>query len=101
MDHSRKKLRLGDVLVNSKAITNTQLLQALDLQKGSGKKLGEVLVEEGIVTEEQIAMALSTQLHIELIDLTTIAVSQDILDLIPVNVLKKNKIFPISLPASS
>ena len=48
MDHSRKKLRLGDVLVNSKAITNTQLLQALDLQKGSGKKLGEVLVEEGI-----------------------------------------------------
>lgn len=95
MDYGRKKLRLGDVLVNSKAITNTQLLHALDLQKGSGKKLGEVLVEEGIVTEEQIAMALSTQLHIELIDLTTIAVSQDILDLIPVNVLKKNKIFPI------
>jgi len=95
MDYGRKKLRLGDVLVNSKAITNTQLLQALDLQKGSGKKLGEVLVEEGMVTEEQIAMALSTQLHIELIDLTTIAVSKDILDLIPVNVLKKNKIFPI------
>lgn len=95
MDYNRKKLRLGDVLVNSKAISNTQLLQALDLQKGSGKKLGEVLVEEGIVTEEQIAMALSTQLHIELIDLTTIAVSQDILNLIPVNVLKKNKIFPI------
>lgn len=88
-------MRLGDVLLNSKAISNTQLLQALDLQKGSGKKLGEVLVEEGIVTEEQIAMALSTQLHIELIDLTTIAVSQEILNLIPVNVLKKNKIFPI------
>lgn len=95
MDYGRKKLRLGDVLVNSKAISNTQLLQALDMQKGSGKKLGEVLVDEGIVTEEQIAMALSTQLHIELIDLTTIAVSQDVLDLIPVNVLKKNKVFPI------
>lgn len=101
MDFVRKKLRLGDVLVNSKAITNTQLLQALDLQKGSGKKLGEVLVEEGIVTEEQIAMALSTQLHIELIDLTTIAVSQDILNLIPVNVLKKNKIFPIEYAQDS
>ena len=101
MDFSRKKLRLGDVLVNSKAISNTQLLQALDLQKGSGKKLGEVLVDEGIVTEEQIAMALSTQLHIELIDLTTIAVSQDILDLIPVNVLKKNKIFPIEYAQDS
>ncbi|MFG6358375.1 MAG: Flp pilus assembly complex ATPase component TadA [Acetatifactor sp.] len=101
MDFNRKKLRLGDVLVNSKAISNTQLLQALDLQKGSGKKLGEVLVDEGIVTEEQIAMALSTQLHIELIDLTTIAVSQDILDLIPVNVLKKNKIFPIEYAQDS
>lgn len=101
MDFNRKKLRLGDVLVNSKAISNTQLLQALDMQKGSGKKLGEVLVDEGIVTEEQIAMALSTQLHIELIDLTTIAVSQDILDLIPVNVLKKNKIFPIEYAQDS
>ena len=101
MDISRKKLRLGDVLVDSKAITNTQLLQALDLQKGSGKKLGEVLVDEGIVTEEQIAMALSTQLHIELIDLTTIAVSHYILDLIPVNVLKKNKIFPIEYAQDS
>ncbi len=101
MDIGRKKLRLGDVLVNSKAITNTQLLQALDLQKGSGKKLGEVLVEEGIVTEEQIAMALSTQLGIELVDLTAIAVSQDILDLIPVNVLKKNKVFPIEYAPDS
>lgn len=101
MDIGRKKLRLGDVLVNSKAITNTQLLQALDMQKGSGKKLGEVLVDEGIVTEEQIAMALSTQLNIELVDLTTIAVSQDILDLIPVNVLKKNKVFPIEYAPDS
>ena len=101
MDIGRKKLRLGDVLVNSKAITNTQLLQALDLQKGSGKKLGEVLVDEGIVTEEQIAMALSTQLGIELVDLTAIAVSQDILDLIPVNVLKKNKVFPIEYAPDS
>lgn len=101
MDIGRKKLRLGDVLVNSKAITNTQLLQALDMQKGSGKKLGEVLVDEGIVTEEQIAMALSTQLGIELVDLTTIAVSQDILDLIPVNVLKKNKVFPIEYAPDS
>ena len=101
MDFGRKKLRLGDVLVNSKAITNTQLVQALDLQKGSGKKLGEVLVEEGIVTEEQIAKALSTQLGIELVDLTAIAVSQEILDLIPVNVLKKNKIFPIEYAPDS
>ena len=64
MDYSRKKLRLGDVLLNSKAISNTQLLQALDLQKGSGKKLGEVLVEEGIVTEEQIAMAQIGRAHV-------------------------------------
>ena len=48
MDFNRKKLRLGDVLVNSGVITAEQLQKGLELQKGSGPKLGETLVDEGI-----------------------------------------------------
>lgn len=94
MDFSRKKLRLGDVLVNSGVITQEQLGQALDMQKGSGKKLGEVLVDEGIVTEEAIARALSHQMHIDLVEPQNIEVDTSVLELVPVNVLKKNKVFP-------
>lgn len=94
MDFSRKKLRLGDVLVNSGVITQEQLGQALDMQKGSGKKLGEVLVDEGIVTEEAIARALSHQMHIDLVEPQNIEVDTSVLELVPVSVLKKNKVFP-------
>ena len=49
MDINRKKLRLGDVLVNSGVISAEDLERGLARQKGSGRKLGEVLVDEGIV----------------------------------------------------
>ena len=42
MELIRKKMKLGDVLVNSNTITEDQLRRALELQKGSNKKLGEV-----------------------------------------------------------
>lgn len=81
-------------MVNSGVITQEQLVLALDMQKGSGKKLGEVLVDEGIVTEEAIARALSHQMHIDLVEPQNIEVDTSVLELVPVNVLKKNKVFP-------
>ena len=97
MELIRKKMKLGDVLVNSNTITEEQLNRALELQKGTGKKLGEVLVDENMVNEESIAKALSNQLHLEWIDLNAVNVNLDILDLIPASVLKKNRIFPFEL----
>ena len=58
MDFNRKKLRLGDVLVNSGVITEEELKKGLERQKNSGRKLGETLVDEGFATEENIAKAL-------------------------------------------
>ena len=91
---SRKKLRLGDVLINGGVITQEQLEKALGLQKGTGRKLGEVLVDEGITTEEAIAKALSSQLGIDMIEMQNVRISEEILKLIPINVLKKNKVLP-------
>ena len=90
----RKRLRLGDVLINGGVITQEQLEKALGLQKGTGRKLGEVLVDEGITTEEAIAKALSSQLGIDMIEMQNVRISEEILKLIPINVLKKNKVLP-------
>ncbi len=95
MENSRKKLRLGDVLVNGGVITEEQLQKGLQLQKGSGRKLGETLVDEGITTEENIARALSSQLHYDLIDLQNVVIEESVLSLVPVNVLKKYKMIPV------
>lgn len=94
MDFGRKKLRLGDLLVNSGVITEEQLSNALSLQKGTGRKLGEVLMDEGIATDEAIASALSSQLGIDMIELSNVAIPTEILDLVPSSVLKKNRAIP-------
>jgi hypothetical protein len=57
------RLRLGQLLVDTKKITHEQLLQyALTKQRISPhKKLGELLVEEGYVTHEEISHGLKLQ----------------------------------------
>lgn len=94
MEINRKKLRLGDVLVNSGVITAEDLEKGLSRQKGTGRKLGEVLVDEGIVTEENIARALSDQLRYDMVDLQNVEIEEDVLKLVPANVLKKYKVLP-------
>lgn len=94
MDINRKKMRLGDVLVNSGVITIDDLEKGLEKQKGTGRKLGEVLVDEGIVTEENIARALSDQLHYDMVELQNVEIEEEILKMVPVNVLTKYKILP-------
>lgn len=94
MDNKRKKLRLGDVLVQNGVITEEDLQRGLERQKGSGRKLGETLADEGIATEENIARALSNQFHYDMVDLQNTEIPQEILDLVPANVLKKHRAIP-------
>lgn len=94
MEYNRKKVRLGDVLVQNGVITQEDLQRGLERQKGSGRKLGETLVDEGITTEENIAKALSNQFHYDMVDLSNIEIPQEILELVPANVLKKHRAIP-------
>ena len=96
MELGRKKVRLGELLVNSGVLSNEQLQQALDNPARQGKKLGEFLVDEGIVSEDDLAKALSKQLDLDMIDLQSMNVETEVLNLVPVNVLKKNKICPFA-----
>jgi MSHA biogenesis protein MshE len=63
------RVRLGDVLVSQKAISQEQLKLALEEQKRSGRKLGRALVDLGFVTEELIAQALARQLNLAFVNL--------------------------------
>lgn len=96
MDFSRKKIRLGDLLVETGAITQEQLERALERQKKTGMKLGVTLVDEGIITEDDIAIALSRQLDIEIVDLQNINVDKSVTTLVPVNILKKYTMIPFA-----
>mgnify|MGYP001764754123 FL=1 len=73
-----EKIRLGDLLVQQKLISQEQLKFALDEQKRSGRKLGRVLVDNAIVSEDQISEALAKQLNIPFINLKYYTVNLEI-----------------------
>lgn len=91
------KKRLGEILIDSKVITEEILNKALDIQKGTGRKLGEVLVEEGFTTNEQIVNAVKNQLGIQLINLDNIHIRQEIINTIQENVARKYEVIPVDL----
>ncbi|SFN41664.1 GspE/PulE family protein [Marinobacter pelagius] len=65
----KKKLRLGDLLVQNDVITEEQLQTALREQKNSGRKLGKTLVDLGYVDEDTILNMLSRQLDLPFVQL--------------------------------
>ncbi|MFW6178870.1 MAG: GspE/PulE family protein [Desulfohalobiaceae bacterium] len=60
----RRKLRLGEMLIQEGLLSEEQLRQALR-QKRRDQKLGQFLVRSGICKEDQIVRMLSRQLRIE------------------------------------
>ncbi|SER22351.1 GspE/PulE family protein [Butyrivibrio fibrisolvens] len=90
----RKRIRIGECLLNENFITQEKLDEALALQKSSGKRLGELLVENGFVTGEQLATALSNQMGLGIVNLQLIEIPDDILNMVPPQILRKHKVIP-------
>ncbi len=64
-----QKIRLGEILLQQKLISQEQLQIALEEQKRSRRKLGRVFVDSGFVSEDTISGALARQLNIPYIHL--------------------------------
>lgn len=93
----RERMRLGDLLVKQKLLSEQDLQTALQKQKGSGRKIGEVLVDEGYIEEEMIVRALQLQLGLNVVQLTGIHIPKEILSLVSVDLLKKYEVIPFEL----
>mgnify|MGYP000513030609 FL=1 len=64
------KMRLGDLLVHEHIITNEQLMQALNSQKTTGRKLGDTLIELSYLSERQLLEFLAQQLNVPFLDIS-------------------------------
>ncbi|MFY9260714.1 MAG: ATPase, T2SS/T4P/T4SS family [Gallionella sp.] len=80
-----EKVRLGDLLILQKLISQEQLKFALEQQKRNGRKLGRVLIDNTFVSEEQIAEALATQLHAPYVNLKYYNLNAGLVRLLPEN----------------
>ena len=78
-----EKIRLGEILLQQKLMSEEQLQFALAEQKRTGRKLGRLFVENGYVTEEQISGALARQLNIPYINLKQFNINSNAVRLLP------------------
>lgn len=93
----QRKRRLGDILVESGAITQSQLEKALAVQKKTRMKLGETLVEEKILTEEKLLKVLEYQLGIPYLNLNEMQVDKKAVNLINRTIAKKYNVIPVKM----
>lgn len=90
-------MRLGDLLTSVGLITEEQLQQALEAQKGTHKRLGTVLIEEGIINEQHLIETLEIQLGIEFIDLTKVHIPMEMAQVLPKAIAKRHSVVPVKL----
>ncbi len=78
-----KRIRLGDLLVEHKLVSEAQLTAALLEQKKSGHKLGRVLIENGYVKEDDVLNLLSRQLNVPFVDISAYEFKQEVVNILP------------------
>src|SRR5690242_9923347 len=78
-----EKVRLGELLIQQKLLTEERLKLALDEQKKSGRRLGRVIIEKGYATEEQISQALAKQLNVPFISLRQYNLKREVISKLP------------------
>ncbi len=73
----RRRIRLGEMLVQHGAISDTQLDAALTQQRRTGRKLGRVLSDLGYMSEASLLEFLSKHLQVPVVDLKHARIDQE------------------------
>jgi type II secretory ATPase GspE/PulE/Tfp pilus assembly ATPase PilB-like protein len=94
MDLKQKK-KIGELLREKSYIDQSNLDIALDEQKINPQRLGKIVLELGYVTQAQLNEVLSLQTGIDKIDLIDIAISTEIISLVPAELVSKYNILPL------
>ncbi len=93
--HRMTKKRLGELLVDEGLITEQQVQEVLAEQKKTKGLFGEILVSKSYVTESDIARTIARQFSIPFISARGYDIPQEVVDLIPFDMLEKYQFVPI------
>ncbi len=96
MAEQRKKLRLGELLVQQGLITKDQLAIVLAEQRNSNIPLGRLMVRLGFVTETAIRDIMARTVGQESIDLAQVVADSEALSLVPEDFARRNHLLPIA-----
>lgn len=89
------KPRIGELLVKNGIITETQLKEALVLQKEQAAKLGEILIKLGHLSSKDLVWMLSEQIDIPFVEIRSEMLDKRLISTFTENVLYNNSILPL------
>lgn len=91
-------LRLGELLINEKLLTQAQVEEALQAQVIFGGKLGTILIEMGLISEKVLGDALKQLLGFPCVQPEELEdVPRAVIDIIGTELAEKFKVVPVSL----
>jgi len=89
-------MNLSHILVARGLLTESQLNDALALQRAEGLRLDRALVQLGLLTEGQLLELMSQQLDIPLVQLQDLTIDPEVLRSLPSKVVYRKRLVPIS-----
>ena len=92
---STTKMRIGEMLLAQKYITQEQLDQALEEQKKTGKRLGRTLVDLKFMPEERLVEILSKQFEVPYVRLENFAIDPEAYTYLPEDLCRTYKVVPL------
>lgn len=85
---------IGELLVQSGALTQTDLIKAVALRNREETRIGNILLNHGMVTEAELFGALSQQFGATLIDLQKSPANPNLTDMVDLELCLKENIVP-------
>ena len=93
---TRRRRKLGEVLVAAGVIDEEQLNEALG-SSGPRERLGQALMRLEMVGEVEIADAVATQLGLDRVDLATQRPTRDAITRVPANLAERHEVVPVRM----
>ena len=92
---ARKRIRIGDLLVEAGAITEEQLQEALAKQKEEGGRIGNIIMNMGFISRELLITVLTAQTGIDFCEIKSVKIDESVLKLVPDSLVNKYTAMPI------
>jgi Type II secretion system (T2SS), protein E, N-terminal domain len=92
----QRKYRLGDMLVETNVITETQLQLGVDHHRRTGLRLGDALLQLGFVNEEMLKLALCFQLDVTFVELDRFSIDRGLASLVPRAFAEQHRLLPVA-----
>jgi general secretion pathway protein E len=88
--------QIGEILLETSDLTNERLEQALQTQEEKGGRLGDILLQMKAVQEVDLAKALGQHLGLDFITSLPADINTDFTDMVPIQFLKKFRMIPLA-----